>query len=399
MSWNVIFFWCATVLSIAALAGAAYVLMLAVVGRWLWKTRPSGSNRLAPRTHFLILIPAHNEEQGIGPTLESLQAQNYPPGLTRIIVIADNCDDKTARVVRGAGFECLERNEPSSRGKGQALRWALDRLISNAWDAAVFIDADSRVGPEFLGELDRAIQGGFSAIQARYDFELADHSYLSLLTFASKSAENTLFWRPRERFGLMGFIVGNGFCLAREVLRAFPWGAYSIVEDVEYAVQLALGGVRVRFLETTQVVSRATRRVGDAAPQRLRWASGTLQVIRNYVPRLLQMGVKKGSIRLLEMALALTFASRFFLAYLISLSVFCCLVLRKGGPTLLPRGLTAAAVLLFCAYVVMAVSEIPNVGRGRLRAVVALPWYMSWMLLVHVAAARMRRGIWVRTAR
>jgi 1,2-diacylglycerol 3-beta-glucosyltransferase len=383
-----------------ALGATAYVLLLALAGTWPRDKSGPSPVGLQPKTQFLILIPAHNEEKGIRPTLESLRNQDYPGTLRRLIVIADNCSDGTASVVRRAGFECWERNDPTAPGKGQALRWALDRLALDAWDAAVFIDADTRTGPEFLVEMDRQVQEGASAIQARYEFELADESYFSLLTFASKRAENTLYWRPRERFGWMGFIVGNGFCLRREVLKANPWAAYSIVEDVEYAVQLALHGVRVKFLETTQVVSRATRRAVDAAPQRLRWASGTFQVMRKYVPQLVRSGLERRSFRLLEMALALALTSRLFLIYLTFLAACCSLLLGTSGASFLLRILVTISMLLLCLYTGMVLSEVPNTRGGRFRALVTLPFYLSRILLVHAAAALgVRRDMWVRTTR
>ena len=51
---------------------------------------------IAARPSIAVLIPAHNEQQGIGATLDSLRAQLVPGD--RIIVIADNCEDNTAAV-------------------------------------------------------------------------------------------------------------------------------------------------------------------------------------------------------------------------------------------------------------------------------------------------------------
>ena len=48
-----------------------------------------------------VLIPAHNEAASIGATLDSLGAQDSPP--TRVIVVADNCTDATARHRAGHG--------------------------------------------------------------------------------------------------------------------------------------------------------------------------------------------------------------------------------------------------------------------------------------------------------
>ena len=44
-------------------------------------------------------MPAHNEEAVIAKTVESLIAQNYDNALYDIVVIADNCTDKTVDIL------------------------------------------------------------------------------------------------------------------------------------------------------------------------------------------------------------------------------------------------------------------------------------------------------------
>ena len=73
---------------------------------------------------FLAIIPAHNEEAVVGNLIESLQKQNYPKNKYDIIVIADNCTDKTKEVAESYGVKIFERHEedPAKRTKGDALR-------------------------------------------------------------------------------------------------------------------------------------------------------------------------------------------------------------------------------------------------------------------------------------
>ena len=52
---------------------------------------------------FMAIIPAHNEEMVIKNLVDSLQMQNYPKELFDIYVIADNCDDDTAKIAEEAG--------------------------------------------------------------------------------------------------------------------------------------------------------------------------------------------------------------------------------------------------------------------------------------------------------
>jgi 1,2-diacylglycerol 3-beta-glucosyltransferase len=400
MNWHAILLVISIAAELLALAGTAYVVILAIVGfsnQWAEETEPTEA---VSHTRFLVLIPAHNEEERTRPTLESLRVQDYPAELRRMIVVADNCQDQTANVVRRKGFECWERIEPAAPGKGRALRWAINRLGPEVFDAVVFVDADTRLCPGFFADMDRQIQQGVSALQSRNEFELVGSSYFSLLSYASKRAENDLYWRGRERLGLMGFLSGNGFCLKREVLERFPWSAYSIVEDIEYSLQLTLQGVRVKFLESARVLSRPTSQAKDAYSQRLRWASGTLQVMKKYVPKLLRASLAQRSFLLAEAALALVMTSRLFLLYLVAVAGVCSLVVGLTGDGLWLAAAVLANVILLAIYAGMVLSEIPQVNGGRWRALLTLPFYLGWITLVHLAAAlRIRRNAWGRVSR
>lgn len=52
---------------------------------------------------LVALLPAHNEEECLGGALDSLAAQTHPP--ERIIVIADNCTDRTPEIALRHGAE------------------------------------------------------------------------------------------------------------------------------------------------------------------------------------------------------------------------------------------------------------------------------------------------------
>src|SRR5262245_35674900 len=71
------------------------------------------------RPRLTVLIPAHNEESGIARTISAII-----PQLTiqdRVVVIADNCTDRTEQIARTAGVETIARTDSSRTGKGFAL--------------------------------------------------------------------------------------------------------------------------------------------------------------------------------------------------------------------------------------------------------------------------------------
>ena len=148
-----------------------------------------------PRTRFLVLIPAHNEEALLPATLDSLALLDYPRELYAVHVVADNCDDRTAEIARlkGAGatrIEVHERHDPQLRGKGHALRWLLERLwaAGEPHDAVVILDADSVVTPNFLRAMAARLERGERVIQAYYavlatiEYDSGDVVYVSCLT-------------------------------------------------------------------------------------------------------------------------------------------------------------------------------------------------------------------------
>jgi glycosyltransferase involved in cell wall biosynthesis len=135
----------------------------------LYKTSPSDPRR-ARTTRFLILIPAHNEEDGLPETLQSLAALQYPKDLVHIVVIADRCADDTAKVARAGGAQCLERNEGPG-GKGAAMSWAMQVLRKEGvvFDALVIVDADCLADSRLLEAFDDALAKGHE-VQQGYNY-------------------------------------------------------------------------------------------------------------------------------------------------------------------------------------------------------------------------------------
>ena len=124
--------------------------------------RPARRLTEPPTTRFVILIPAHNEAAVIAKLLASLRQLDYPANLFTPLVIADNCTDATAAIVRAAGVRVLERTSETERAKGYALRYALEQLAAagEVYDAYVIVDADTVFAPAFLREMDAALREG-----------------------------------------------------------------------------------------------------------------------------------------------------------------------------------------------------------------------------------------------
>src|SRR5262249_55475948 len=80
--------------------------------------------------------------------------------LLDVLVIADNCTDKTAEIAKNSGASVFERNDLTLRGKGYALQWFFSSQLKEPerFDSFVFLDADCFLSSNFLDVLDEKFQ-------------------------------------------------------------------------------------------------------------------------------------------------------------------------------------------------------------------------------------------------
>lgn len=126
-------------------------LMSLALGRIRQKNTIAPGSSGPKSADVAVVIPSHNDVEGILVSLESLREQTLPPA--RIIVVSDGCTDETIPVME------------SQRARGQ-----IDELIVNDWrmgratsgnialqyvDEAfvLFIDCDTRLDPNAIAAL------------------------------------------------------------------------------------------------------------------------------------------------------------------------------------------------------------------------------------------------------
>jgi hopene-associated glycosyltransferase HpnB len=118
---------------------------------------------------LVTVIPARNEEEGIGETLRSVWRQGYPAGL-RVVVVDDQCEDDTVgealRAARESGCEVhIVKGDPVPSGWTGKV-WAMHQGVTRGMlpaDPATYIlfsDADISHGAASLQELVSRAEGG-----------------------------------------------------------------------------------------------------------------------------------------------------------------------------------------------------------------------------------------------
>lgn len=271
-----LFFWCFSLLNIALFSLA--IIYSAQLLAALPSLRPRIQPSTAPRPKISILVPAHNEETGLGASLGAIRAAMAAGD--RLLVVADNCSDRTAIVARTAGAEVLERNDTTRRGKGYALDAGVKHLSSSPPDIVLLIDADCFPSPDAIGFLAEATAQTKRPVQALYLMTNKAGAGLSLkiaeLAFMLK---NRLRQRGLNRLGIPCHLTGSGMAFHWEVISGLDLAHGHLVEDMKMGLDLAIAGSGPVFCEDAVVLSPFPDSAQGLRTQRQRWTSGHFELI------------------------------------------------------------------------------------------------------------------------
>lgn len=355
---------------------------------------PVVSEEIGP---IAVLIPAHNEAAGIGRTLAGLRSQQRPQD--RLVVVADNCSDETSQVARLAGAEVIDRFNDARRGKGYALDFGLNYLKENPPTVVILMDADCDTPPGSLAQLAYHALAQGRPVQANYLIEQPPTQSLKgfISAFAIKVKN---FVRPLglKRLGAPCLLTGTGIALPWEVATAVDVASGHIAEDMKWGLDLALSGYAPTFLATAKVTSRLPSDDQAAKTQRTRWEHGHLQIMKEYLPRLLGQSIRQGRLDLLALGLEIS---------VLPLSLLVMVWAAAAGVTLLFALITqawwplvvvlAAGIALFGA-VVLAWARF---GRSEisLRQLMMIPLYILWKIPLYLAFLIRPEKQWIRTQR
>lgn len=389
------FFTLAGILILIVTLPGTIELLLLTVGAIVGKLNSSRSvNQETSDTSLLklgIVIPAHNEAGGITTCVKSILACQATGVDLQVVVIADNCTDDTALVAKEAGARVIVRIDPDNRGKGFALDMAFGRLLREGIEAFVVIDADTEVEPNFIAEMALAFRQGAEAVQCRYLVRNTQATYRTRLMNVALLAFNVLRPLGRNALGNSAGIYGNGFGLSANTLREIPYSARSVVEDLEYHLNLVKAGKKVKFLNSTTV--RADMPAGGRAvhTQRSRWEGGRIRMMLDFAPGIIR-DIASGQGRLLEPLLDLLLLPLAFHFLLL------CALMLIPNPSL--RLYAASSLALVILHVLSAV-WIGGGNKSDVLALLAAPFYILWKITLvrSVVQSSRKKAEWVRTER
>jgi len=376
----------------------AYLLVMALAS--IRPAKPVQWQGRNPQTNFAIAIPAHDEDAVIATTVNRLLALDYPGERFTIHIVADHCSDQTARLAREAGAVVHERDEGPRSGKGAALSWLFERILTEKQvDALIIFDADTRVDANFLRVMDARLSEGAQVVQGQHRISNPQSGWFPALTWAMFLIDNRYQNLGRSNLGWSAKHMGDSICFRADVLRRLGWGE-GLTEDYQLRQRLLLEGIHIVYEPAALGLGEAPPTWQQARAQRARWLRGTQDASRQFAGQLLCEGVKRGDGALLDGAFQAYFPSYSTLTllavFLLAIQLIVFWQVGNLSAWAIVAWLAFAALLYLYPLLGLALERAPLRAYG---AILTGPVFMVWRSVLALQARLSRRPVtWVRTA-
>lgn len=262
-----------------------YSYFYTILGVFAYKKFPKAKKQYT----YAILIAARNEERVIANLLKSIYAQDYEQEKLRIFVVADNCTDKTADIVKALiaeGHEntyVYEHNNPNERTKGFALKYLFEQMkadgLKEGVDGYFVFDADNILNVDYITKMNDAFD--------YYDGKRGVTSFRNSKNFTTNSISACYgIWFYRGcRFEMRGRtlcncstrVSGTGYLATAEMM-AEGWPYVTLTEDWEFSADQILQGRKIMYCEEAVFYDEQPTNFKVMWRQRVRWAKGHLLV-------------------------------------------------------------------------------------------------------------------------
>ena len=248
------YFWVGHQVSIALFV--AVLVAISVSNLWAWR-RLGLYPMLRDLPRISVLIPLRDEEDNVGPCVQSLLAQGYP-GL-EVLLLDDGSNDQTERVLQELAATDSRvralRGEPLPSG-WLGKNWSCHQLsLAAKSDFLLFLDADTRYQPEAISRAVSALLiEGVDLISVFPRQELGSMAERLIVPMLSWSLSSFFPLALAYRLPIAGLAASNGqFMLFRrrayELVGGHASVRLSVVEDVALTRRLRAMGLEWRLLD------------------------------------------------------------------------------------------------------------------------------------------------------
>jgi cellulose synthase/poly-beta-1,6-N-acetylglucosamine synthase-like glycosyltransferase len=364
----------AVLAGLPGLIGASHLGLLALAS---WFYREPRRTDADDGVRFLVLVPAHNEEQVIHHGLASIMSDRRPQD--QVLVVADRCSDRTADIARSFGAQVLERGADDVPGRAAARQAGLEYARGLDWDAVLMLDADSVIEPGFFAACEDALGSGVSAVQARSESKRG-RTLATEASLAAFTLQGITIPRGRDRLGLSVRLRGTGMAIRRQVVYSQEFRAPAS-EDLFFTLDLLLDGARCRHVDSARLRSLGASTWGSFGGQKVRYEAGRMAAAREFVPPLIRRAMTHRDGACLE-------AAWFLISPPVAVGALLLLVALGLAAV---AGAWALAAVFAAAFGLLVLALLTGLIQARATrrtwlALCVAPWYLVWKAAVQLRA-------------
>jgi len=264
------------VVFVSAALTVLYILFFAIAALF---SRRSEIPRAKRQGRFIILVPAYKKDDTILQTVNSILGQTYPQRMFDVVVISDHETEMTNMRLAQLPVTLLTPDFDEST-KAKSLQFAILNLPQfKIYDAALILDADNIIEPEFLEQVNDAFElAGTKAIQM-HRFSRNRDTSVARMDSIFEEINNTIFRTGHNAVGLSAALNGSGMAYDFEWFKNHIMKVRTAGEDKELEAMLLHEGIFIDYFENIHIYDEKTRHMKTFNLQRGRWAATQLHAL------------------------------------------------------------------------------------------------------------------------
>lgn len=262
-------------------------LVMALLG-WILKGREKESSESTPvpSMSLTVIVPAHNEEEGLPATLEALLNQTEPADA--IIVVDDSSKDRTREVAESYPGVIVVTTPEATGSKAGAQNYALPLCKT---DLVLPVDADTVLAPDYielakkpLADDDKVVISA-GCVQTRFDNTVTEKGRLIEYLFG-------FHWHRPIQNAASSPVVCSGCCSVFRRKELAEFGGFpmrTVVEDMDYTWTQQIAGRQAVYVSDAVAYAADPENLTYLRKQVWRWMAGFFQNVRIHYRELLKV--------------------------------------------------------------------------------------------------------------
>lgn len=238
--------------------------------------------RSKQQNRFVVIIPAHQQDDVIEQTVVSVLGQAYPQRMFDITVISDHQNEMTNMRLAQYPITLLTPDfEESSKAK--SLQYAVLNLPEfKIYDIVVVLDADNIVEQDFLQKVNDAFEVAATRAIQTHRISRNRDTAAARMDAIFEEINNSIFRRGHISVGLSAALAGSGTAYDFNWFKTNIMKAKTAGEDKEMEALLLRQEIYIDYFDNIYVYAEKKRSTRKLNEQRGSWATQQLQnFIRN----------------------------------------------------------------------------------------------------------------------